>query len=163
MLEIKKVSYIDAVVKITVSNPQRKEKDEKECRELPLPSFGECLQELTCVQQYLPVDNSKIEETTCKSVSIKYDAGSPVSVIIGLTFLLKDEGGAWNVTSKKITLSESALISSHIENVITEAKKYLNYERAQGEFFNGDTDEPKTENDEAHKHTESVKETKKAK
>lgn len=148
MLEIKKVSYIDAVVKITVSNPQRKEKDEKECRELPLPTFDQCLQELICVQQYLPVDNSKIEETTCKSVSIKYDAGSPVSVIIGLTFLLKDEGGAWNVTSKKITLSESALITSHIGNVINEAKKYLNYERAQGEFFEGEDGE-KEETEEA--------------
>jgi len=72
-----------------------------------------------------------------------------VSVIIGLTFLLKDKGGAWNVTSKKIILSDSALISSHVENVITEAKKYLNYERAQGEFFEGEGGAEKEEKKEA--------------
>ncbi len=138
MLEIKKVSYIQETVEITVVNPQRKERDVKECKEKPLPSFDHCLQELAAVRQYLPLDHSKVEEIKVKSVSIKYDAGSPVSVIVSMTIHLKDEGGAWNVNSWKISLKDSALISGSVENVINEAKKYLNYERAQGEFFEGE-------------------------
>jgi len=151
MLEIKKVSYIQGVVKITVVNPQRKEKDEKEGKELPLPSFDNCLQELASVRQYLPIDHSKVEEAKVKSVSIQYDAGSPVTAVIGLTVHLKDEGGAWNVNSFKMNLEDSPLLLTGVESVITEAKKYLNYERAQGEFFEGEEGEEKEETKEAKK------------
>lgn len=150
-LEIKKISYIQETVEITVINPQRKEKDVKECKEKPLPSFDQCLQELAAVRQYLPLDHSKVEEIKVKSVSIKYDAGSPASAVIGITIHLKDEGGAWNVNSQWINLDDSALISGSVENVINEAKKYLNYERAQGEFFEDENDknEPEKKNMEA--------------
>jgi len=147
MLEIKKVSYINEIVAINVCNPERKEKSPGwECKEKPLPSFNHCLQELTAVKQFLAIDHSKIDETIVKSVSIQFDAGSPISAIVGLTLKIKekDGGGAWNVVSKKILFSDSPLMSSHVDNVITEAKKYLNYERAQGEFFEGDSGDPET-------------------
>jgi len=105
------------------------------------------------VRQYLPLDHSKVEEIKVKSVSIKYAAGYPVSAIIDLTIHIKEDngGGAWNVKSKKVMLEDSTLISSHVENFILEAKKYLNNERAQGEFFDGEEGEEKEEIKEAEK------------
>ncbi len=142
MIVFKKISIKGDQVTLVYSNPERKQKTDNECKEAPLPEFREALQALDVVRNDLPLDMDEIDELVIKGVSLKHHAGEYVGATISATAKIEEANRPWNFNTPLIDIeTDENVTGPMIERLVSEAKRYLAGERAQGVLnLDGDGD-----------------------